>query len=65
MLQGDYDFGLGMPSTINFGITVLEHRGIEGGICGAFDVAEGACLESELDKCYLVFGEPLFDFVIQ
>ena len=65
VLQGDYDFGLGMPSTINFGITVLEHRGIEGGICGSSDVAEGACLEAELGKCFLVFGEPIFDFVIQ
>ena len=65
VLQGDYDFGLGMPSTINFGITVLEHRGIEGGICKAGDVAEGACLEAELGKCFLVFGEPIFDFVIQ
>jgi len=65
VLQGDYDFGLGMPSTINFGITVLEHRGIEGGICKAGDVAEGACLEAEIGSCFLVFGEPIFDFVIQ
>ncbi|SVC61026.1 uncharacterized protein METZ01_LOCUS313880, partial [marine metagenome] len=65
VLQGDYDFGLGMPSTINFGITVLEHRGIEGGVCGSSDVAEGACLEAELGTCVLAFGEPMFDFVIQ
>ena len=65
VLQGDHDFGLSLPSTIIFGITVLEHRGIEGGICGSSDVAEGGCLEAEIGSCFLVFGEPIFDFVIQ
>ena len=65
ILQGDYDFGLGMPSTINFGITVLEHRGIEGGVCRASDVTEGACVTSQIGTCVLSAGEPMFDFVIQ
>ena len=65
MLQGDYDFGLGIPSTINFGVTVLEHRGVEGGICNASSVAEGMCLEAELGTCVFGPGEPMFDFVIQ
>ena len=66
VLQGDYDFGLGMPSTVDFGITVLEHRGIEGGICSASDVRDGVCLESEIGNiCVSGPGEPIFDFVIQ
>jgi hypothetical protein len=66
VLQGDYDFGLGMPSTVDFGITVLEHRGIEGGICSTSDVRDGICLESEIGNiCVSGPGEPIFDFVIQ
>ena len=65
VLQGDYDFGLGMPSTINLGITVLEHRGIEGGVCRADDIEEGACVTAQIGTCVLGVGEPLFDFVIQ
>ena len=65
VLQGDYDFGLGMPSTINFGITVLEHRGIEGGLCNSSDVEDGGCLESEIGTCVFFPGEPKFDFLIQ
>ena len=65
VLQGDYDFGLGTPSTINFGITVLEHRGIEGNICRAADVTEGACVTAEIGTCVLGAGEPIFDFVVQ
>ncbi len=65
VLQGDYDFGLGMPSTINLGITVLEHRGIEGGVCRADDIEFGACVTAELGTCVFGAGEPMLDFVIQ
>ena len=65
VLQGDYDFDIGMPSTINFGITVLEHRGIEGGVCRAADVTDGACVTAQIGTCVSSPGEPIFDFVIQ
>ena len=65
VLQGDHDFGLGMPSTINLGIRVLEHRGIEGNVCRASDVATGLCVTAQIGTCVLGAGEPMFDFVIQ
>ena len=65
VLQGNYDFGLGMPSTINFGITVLENRGLEGGVCRASDIEFGGCTTAELGTCVFGPGEPMFDFVIQ
>ena len=65
VLQGDHDFGLGLPSTIIFGITVLEHRGIEGGVCDTGWVDVGLCVTAQIGTCVLGAGEPLFDFVIQ
>ena len=66
VLQGDYDFGSGkMPSTINFGMTVLENKGILAGICRADDVPEGGCVTAEIGTCITEPGEPIFDFVIQ
>ena len=65
VLQGDYDFGLGMPSTVIFGMTVFENRGIEGGLCSSTDVEDGGCLEAEIGTCAIFPGEPKFDFVIQ
>ena len=65
VLKGDYDFGLGMPSTVIFGMTVFENRGIEGGLCNSSDVEDGGCLEAEIGTCVFFPGEPKFDFVIQ
>ena len=66
VLQGNYDFGSGkMPSTINFGMTIFENRGTEGGLCNSSDVEDGICLESEIGTCIFGPGEPIFDFVIQ
>ena len=66
VLKGDYDFGSGkMPSIINFGMTIFENRGTEGGLCNSSDVADGICLESEIGTCIFGPGEPKFDFVIQ
>ena len=65
VLKGDYDFGLGMPSTVIFGMTVFENRGIEGGLCNSSDVEDGGCLEAEIGTCVFFPGEPKFDFAIQ
>ena len=66
VLKGDYDFGSGkMPSIINFGMTVFENRGTEGGLCNSSDVADGICLEAEIGTCVFGPGEPKFDFVVQ
>ena len=65
VLQGDYDFGLGMPSTINFGITVLENKGILARICSSETVVLGDCVTAQIGTCITGPGEPLIDFVIQ
>ena len=65
VLQGDYDFSLGMPSTINFGITVLEHNGSQPVVCSEDWVSVGMCVTAQIGTCVYGPGEIMFDFVIQ
>jgi len=65
VLQGDYDFGLGIPSTINFGITVLEHNGSQPVVCSEDWVSVGMCVTAQIGTCVYGPGEIMFDFVIQ
>jgi len=63
VLQGDYDFGLGIPSTINFGITVTKYGSITAALANDETVEFGKSLTAH-GGCIMSPSGFVWDFVI-